>query len=52
MNILFVNACPRKNSRTQLLTKYLLSKLKGTVHERNLATTELLPLTEETIALR
>jgi len=52
MNILFVNACPRKNSRTQLLAKYLLSKMKGTVHERNLAKTSLFPLTEETIVLR
>ncbi len=52
MNILFVNACPRKDSRTQLLAKYLLSKLKGTVRERNLAKTSLLPLTDETITLR
>ena len=52
MNILFVNACPRQNSRTQVLADYLLRKLNGTVHERNLATTELLPLTEETIVLR
>ena len=52
MNILFVNACPRQNSRTKLLADYLLDKLKGTVHERNLATTELLPLTEHILTLR
>ncbi len=52
MNILFVNACPRQNSRTKLLADYLLSKLKGTVHERNLVKTSLFPLTEETIVLR
>lgn len=52
MNILFVNACPRQNSRTKLLADYLLTKLNETVHERNLATTELLPLTEKAIAQR
>ena len=52
MNILFVNACPRQNSRTKLLANYLLSKLKGPLYERNLANTELLPLTEDTLALR
>ena len=52
MNILFVNACPRKDSRTKLLAEYLVSKLKGTVHERNLAQTSLLPLTEETLKRR
>lgn len=50
MNILFINACPRKDSRTKLLADYLLNKLKGTVHERNLSTTTLLPLSEETLA--
>ena len=52
MNILFINACPRKDSRTKLLADYLLTKLNGTVRERNLATTELVPLTETTIAQR
>lgn len=52
MNILFVNACPRKDSRTKLLAEYLLSKLKGTVHERNLSQTALLPLTEEALERR
>ncbi len=52
MNILFVNACPRQNSRTKILADYLLSKLSGTVHERNLITTTLVPLTEKTIIQR
>ena len=52
MNILFVNACPRQNSRTQVLADYLLRKLNGTVRERNLAKTALVPLTEQTIAQR
>ncbi len=52
MNILFVNACPRQNSRTKQLADYLLNKLNGTVLERDLATTALLPLTEKTIIQR
>ena len=52
MNILFVNACARRASRTKLLAEYLLSKLEGTVHERNLSTTALLPLSEETLTRR
>ncbi len=52
MNILFINACPRKDSRTQILADYLLGKLNGTVQERNLTTTPLLPLSEETLNRR
>ena len=52
MNILFVNACPRQNSRTKQLADYLLTKLNGTVREHNLTTTALLPLTENTLAQR
>ena len=52
MNILFVNSCPRQDSRTKLLADYLLNKLNGTANERNLVTTTLLPLTEKTIAQR
>lgn len=47
MHILFVNACPRKNSNTKLLAEYLLSKLQGDVHERDLNQTALSPFTEE-----
>ena len=42
----------RQNSRTKRLADYLLRQLPGTVRERNLATTSLLPLSEETIAQR
>ncbi len=52
MNILFVNACSRQNSRTKRLADYLVRQLHGTVRERNLAATSLLPLSEETIAQR
>ncbi len=52
MNILFVNACLRKDSRTKQLADYLLAKLQGTVCERNLAASALLPLSAETLARR
>ena len=52
MNILLVNACPRQTSRTKQLADYLLTKLNGPVHERPLATTALVPLTEKTITQR
>lgn len=52
MNILFVNACPRKESRTLLLAQYLLHKLTGNVHERNLTQTAVVPLNEERLAHR
>ncbi len=52
MHILFINACPRQDSRTKLLADYLLHQLKGTVHERKLTQTSLSPLTEETLTQR
>ncbi len=52
MSILFINACPRKDSRTKILADYLLSKLNDTVQERNLTKTAILPLTEETLEHR
>lgn len=52
MNILFVNACPRKKSNTKFLADYLLSKLDGNVQERHLAKTAISPLTEETVEQR
>ena len=36
MNILFINACVRENSRTLYLAKHLLSKLDGNITELNL----------------
>lgn len=52
MNILFINACPRKDSRTKILADYLLTKLNGDVQERNLTQTAPLPLNEEMLARR
>ena len=46
MNILFVNACVRKNSRTRLLAEYILAQLDGTVTEVNPAT-ETKPIVSE-----
>ena len=36
MKVLFVNACLRDESRTKILTDYLLDKIKGDVEEINL----------------
>lgn len=50
--ILFINACPRENSRTLELAKYALSKLEGPVEELPLFEENLLPLNSKTLALR
>lgn len=52
MTILFVNACPRKNSNTKLLAEYLLSKLQGNVQARDLTKTALSPFTEQIVEER
>ena len=52
MNILFIKACPRKNSNTKLLAEYLLNKLHGNVQERDLNKTAILPLSEEIVKER
>ncbi len=52
MNILFINACPRTDSRTKILADYLLTKLSGNIQERNLAKTTLLPLSEDRLERR
>ena len=52
MNTLFINACPRKDSRTKMLADYLLTKLNHPVQTRNLTTTALLPLSEELLERR
>ena len=46
-NILFINACVRKNSRTLELAKYVLNNLSREVEEVNLYKEELLPLSVE-----
>lgn len=51
-NILFINACVRKESRTKEITDVVLSKLQGTVTEVNLEKENLQPLNEEDINLR
>lgn len=52
MSILFINACPRKDSRTKILADYLVTKLNGNVQERNLTQTRLSPLSEEMLERR
>ncbi len=51
-HILFVNACPRENSRTLELAQYYLSKCPGEVEELPLFEENLLPLNGKTLALR
>lgn len=51
-NILFINACARKDSRTKELADVVLSKLNGNITEVNLLKENLQPLNEETINLR
>lgn len=42
--ILYINCCPRKNSRTDYLARILLKKLGGEVEELNLYNEDLKPL--------
>ncbi len=44
MNILFINACVRKQSRTLVFAKDILSKMQGNISEINLAKENLAPL--------
>ena len=52
MNILYINACVRKNSRTNELAQYVLSKLQGKIKEINLNTKKIMPLSKEQLELR
>ena len=52
MNILFINACVREESRTHLLSDRILRKLGGTVTEINLEKENIHPLTKEILAKR
>jgi FMN-dependent NADH-azoreductase len=52
MKVLYINACVRKNSRTNELAQYALSKFKDEVEEVNLNTEKILPLDEERLSLR
>lgn len=52
MNILFVNACVRKESRTLVLAKDILSKMKGDITEINLEQENIAPLNSVSLAER
>ena len=51
-NILFINACVRKESRTKELADIVLSKLKGNIAEVNLEKENLQPLNLERLNYR
>lgn len=52
MNILYINACVRKDSRTNVLAQYALSKLQGEVNEINLNSEKITPLYQDKLNLR
>ncbi len=52
MNILYVNACVRKDSRTNELAQYALRKLRGNIDEINLDFEKIAPLYKEQLELR
>ena len=52
MNVLFINACVRKDSRTLRLAKHLLKKLDGDVTELNLENENIQALNCDTLAYR
>ena len=52
MNILFINACVRKESRTLVLAKEVLSKMQGDITEIRLANENLAPLNRLTLTER
>ena len=52
MDILYINACVRKNSRTNKLAQYALSKLQGNIEEINLNLEKIVPLYKERLDLR
>ena len=52
MTVLYVNACVRENSRTQILAQHLLKKLQKPVQEINLGQLALQPLDLELLQKR
>ena len=52
MNILYINACVRKISRTNELAQFALSKLNGNIEEINLGCEKITPLYKEQLKLR
>lgn len=51
-NILYINACVRPDSRTNVLAKYLLNKLNGNIEEVNLSMENIPLLTNELLEKR
>lgn len=52
MNILYINACVRKDSRTNELAQYALNKLQGNIEEINLDYDKIPPLYKENLEQR
>ena len=52
MNVLFVNACVREQSRTLLLARHLLSRLSAQVSEIRLEDMDMKPLTKHSLSQR
>ena len=52
MNFLYINACVRKESRTNELAQFALSKLDGNIEEINLGCEKITPLYKEQLKLR
>lgn len=52
MNILFINACVREDSRTLILAKHLLSHLEGDITEVNLEKENIQALNRNTLLYR
>ena len=52
MNILYINACVWKDSRTNVLAQYALSKLQGEVKEIHLNSEKITPLYQDKLNLR
>ena len=52
MNILYINACVRNNSRTNELAQHTLNKLQGNIEEINLDFEKIVPLYREQLELR
>lgn len=52
MSILFINACVREHSRTQMLAECVLNCLKNDVYEVNLQSEAIAPLTRESLNIR
>ena len=52
MNILYINACVRKDSRTNELAQHVLNKLQGNIEEINLDFEKITPLYNNQLELR